>query len=86
MTCARDFGIDQMNTMSDPYRETQGYGAKIIYQANGVPYCEKHPLEGDDALEGLDELPRADPLRGSFTRRAAVTRRRLLQCAEPSRN
>ena len=32
ITCARDFGIDQMNTMSDPYRETQGYGAEIIYQ------------------------------------------------------
>ena len=29
--CAADFGIDQLNTMSDPYRETEGYGAKVIY-------------------------------------------------------
>ncbi|MDR1282072.1 MAG: uroporphyrinogen decarboxylase family protein [Opitutaceae bacterium] len=57
--CAEDFGIDQLNTMSDPYRETQGYGAKIIYPRDGVPYCEKHPLEDDPDLA---KLPRPDPL------------------------
>jgi len=65
ITCAREFGIDQMNTMSDPYRETQGYGAKIIYEPNVVPYCEKHPLE-DDA--GLDKLPRPDPMQAERMR------------------
>ena len=59
IACAQDFGIDQMNTMSDPYRETQGYGAKIIYEPNVVPYCEKHPLEDD---RDLDKLPRPDPM------------------------
>jgi len=44
--------------MSDPYRETQGFGAKIIYQENMVPYCDKHPLE-DDA--DLSLLLRPDP-------------------------
>jgi hypothetical protein len=39
-----------MNTMSDPYRETQGYGAKIIYERDMVPYCEKHPLEDDPGM------------------------------------
>lgn len=68
ITCARDFGIDQMNTMSDPYRETQGYGANIIYQKDGVPYCEKHPLEDDDALEKLDALPRPDPMQAERMR------------------
>lgn len=57
--CAEDFGIDQMNTMSDPYRETQGYGAKIIYERDMVPYCEKHPLEDDPDLA---KLPRPNPL------------------------
>jgi len=28
IVCAREFGIDQMNTMSDPYRETQGYAKR----------------------------------------------------------
>jgi MtaA/CmuA family methyltransferase len=59
IACAREFGIDQMNTMSDPYRETQGYGAKIIYERDMVPRCEKHPLE-DDA--DLSKLPRPNPL------------------------
>ncbi|MFA7344254.1 MAG: uroporphyrinogen decarboxylase family protein [Terrimicrobiaceae bacterium] len=59
IACAREFGIDQMNTMSDPYRETQGYGAKIIYERDMVPRCEKHPLE--DALD-LSNLPRPNPM------------------------
>lgn len=59
IACARDFGIDQMNTMSDPYRETQGFGAKIIYEPNVVPYCEKHPLEDS---EDLSRLPRPNPM------------------------
>jgi len=59
IACARDFGIDQMNTMSDPFRETQGFGAKIIYEPNVVPYCERHPLEDN---EDFDKLPRPDPM------------------------
>ena len=59
IVCAHDFGIDQMNTMSDPYRETQGFGAKIIYGRDMVPYCEKHPLEEDP---DLSKLLRPEPL------------------------
>lgn len=58
IVCAREFGIDQMNTMSDPYRETQGFGAKIIYGRNMVPRCEKHPLEDDP---DFSKLPRPNP-------------------------
>jgi MtaA/CmuA family methyltransferase len=57
--CNEHFGIDQMNTMSDPYRETQGFGAKIIYEKNMVPHCEKHPLEDDP---DLSKLARPNPL------------------------
>jgi MtaA/CmuA family methyltransferase len=59
LTCAGHFGMDQLNTMSDPYRETQGFGAEIIYEENTVPYCRKHPLE--DSTD-LDALPHPDPL------------------------
>ncbi|MCX6873692.1 MAG: uroporphyrinogen decarboxylase family protein [Verrucomicrobia bacterium] len=59
IACAREFGIDQMNTMSDPYRETQGFGATIIYQPDMVPYCEQHPLEN---APDFSQLPRPDPL------------------------
>jgi len=65
IVCAREFGIDQMNTMSDPYRETQGYGAKIIYERNMVPYCERHPLEDDPDLA---KLPRPNPLEATRMR------------------
>lgn len=59
LVCARDFGIDQLNTMSDPYRETQGFGAEIIYPDNIVPYCSRHPLEDN---RDLSRLPIPDPL------------------------
>jgi MtaA/CmuA family methyltransferase len=59
MECARYFGIDQMNTMSDPYCETQGFGAEIIYEKNTVPHCKEYPLE---TATDLDKLPRPNPL------------------------
>ena len=59
MECASVFGIDQMNTMSDPYRETQGYGAEIIYERNTVPYCREHPMENSTDLASL---PRPKPM------------------------
>ena len=65
IVCAREFGIDQMNTMSDPYRETQGFGAEIVYEKNMVPYCKKHPLEDD---EDLDKLPVPDPMQAERMR------------------
>ncbi len=65
IVCAKEFGIDQMNTMSDPYRETQGYGAEIIYEPDVVPYCKKHPLEDDPDVA---KLPRPDPLRSERMR------------------
>jgi MtaA/CmuA family methyltransferase len=65
LVCAREFGIDQLNTMSDPFRENQGFGAKIIYGRDMVPRCEKHPLE--DAPD-LAKLTRPDPLKSERMR------------------
>ena len=42
--CAADFGIDQLSCISDPYRETQGFGAEITYVSDGPPRST-HPLE-----------------------------------------
>jgi MtaA/CmuA family methyltransferase len=63
--CARFFGIDQMNTMSDPYRETQGYGAEMIYERNTVPHCLKHPLQ--DSTD-IGKVVRPDPLKAQRMR------------------
>ena len=29
--CAKDFGIDQLSCISDPFRETHGFGSTIEY-------------------------------------------------------
>lgn len=47
--CAEDFGFDQLSTISDPYRETAGFGGTITYVEDGVPRCHA-PLEDDDDI------------------------------------
>jgi uroporphyrinogen decarboxylase len=37
--CMDDFGLDMLGLISDPYRETSAFGAKIKYVPNGVPRC-----------------------------------------------
>ena len=39
--CRDDFGLDMVGVMSDPYCETQGFGAEIRYAADHAPYCVK---------------------------------------------
>jgi MtaA/CmuA family methyltransferase len=56
--CAQDFGFDQLSAISDPYRETQGFGGKITYFKNGVPRST-HPLENN---KDLSILLHPDPL------------------------
>ena len=42
--CAKDFGFDQLSAISDPYRETEGFGGKVQYVTDGVPRCTS-PME-----------------------------------------
>ncbi len=57
--CAGDFGIDQISCISDPYRETHGFGSEIEYVTDGPPRST-HPL-GDS--KDLSILRKPDPLR-----------------------
>ena len=57
--CARDFGIDQLSCISDPYRETHGFGAEIEYVPDGVPRST-HPLKES---KDLTLLSKPDPLK-----------------------
>jgi MtaA/CmuA family methyltransferase len=59
LRCAEEFGIDQLSAISDPYRETAGFGAPIEFPRDGVPICLKPPLEDDP---DLSRLPHPDPL------------------------
>jgi MtaA/CmuA family methyltransferase len=39
--CRDDFGIDLVGVMSDPYCETQAFGAEIIYAKDHAPFCAR---------------------------------------------
>ncbi|QQE12028.1 uroporphyrinogen decarboxylase family protein [Planctomycetota bacterium] len=50
---AEDFGVSQLDIMSDPWRETADYGAEIEYLETTCPQCLKHPLEDSKDLSLL---------------------------------
>jgi MtaA/CmuA family methyltransferase len=56
--CAVDFGFDQLSCISDPFRETQGFGGAVEYREDGVPRCSV-PLEEN---KDLSLLLHPDPL------------------------
>ena len=58
LTCAEAFGFDQISCISDPYRETQGFGASIKYVKNSPP-ISSHPLKEKKSLASLSK---PDPL------------------------
>jgi MtaA/CmuA family methyltransferase len=58
IVCAREFGIDQVSCISDPYRETQGFGSEIEYKTDGPPRST-HPLAAD---KDMAKLQTPDPL------------------------
>ncbi|HNQ34742.1 MAG TPA: uroporphyrinogen decarboxylase family protein [bacterium] len=60
LRCAADFGFDQVSVISDPYRETAGYGAEIVFIRDGVPRCPRPPLAVD---RDPARLKRPDPRR-----------------------
>lgn len=39
LRCMDDFDLDMLGLISDPYRETSAFGAKIRYVPDGVPRC-----------------------------------------------
>ncbi|MBC8373886.1 MAG: uroporphyrinogen decarboxylase, partial [Planctomycetes bacterium] len=62
--CAVDFGIDQLSSISDPYRETQGFGSEITYRTDATP-ISTHPLA---ETKDLSTLSRPDPLQSERMR------------------
>lgn len=64
VVCAKDFGIDQLSCISDPYRETQGFGATIEYIKYSPPRST-HPLE---STKDLSVLASPDPMKSERMR------------------
>jgi MtaA/CmuA family methyltransferase len=52
LRCAEDFGMDQVSCISDPYRETHGFGGEIEYVPDGVPRCTS-PLKDSKDMKLL---------------------------------
>jgi len=53
LRCMDDFGLDILGLISDPYRETQAFGAKIQYIPNGVPRCLNLLVNSMDDVSNL---------------------------------
>ncbi len=59
--CADDFGIDQLSCISDPYRETHGFGGEVTFVPDGPPRCTAPLAQRRD----LDTLADPDPYRST---------------------
>ena len=57
----RDFSLDLVGTMSDPYGETADWGAAIVFPEDGLPVCTVPLLQ---RLEDIRELPSPEPTSG----------------------
>jgi len=63
LKCARDFGIDWVTVMSDPYAEAEAFGMAIDYPADNLPIPRnlliREPGDVDDlTLPEVDRSPR----------------------------
>jgi len=70
LRCAADFGVDAVDVMSDPFTETQGFGAEIVFEENATPRCRNLPLE---VTKDLSVLQRPDPYSSTRMREALRT-------------
>lgn len=57
LRCRDEFGFDQVSAISDPYREVQGFGGQIHYEADHAPTCKVPPLADIHDLSPLREDP-----------------------------
>ncbi len=53
LRCMDDFGLDMLGLISDPYRETSAFGAKIKYVSDGVPRCLDLIVNNIDDVKAL---------------------------------
>ncbi len=50
LACMEEFDTDMVGVISDPYRETSAFGARVQYVADGVPRCL------DTLIKNLDDV------------------------------
>lgn len=57
LRCREDFGMDAVGVISDPYRETAAFGAKISFPDEAVPRCMEKLIK---SLEDIDRIRKPD--------------------------
>ena len=57
LRCREDFGMDAVGVISDPYRETSAFGAKITFPDEQVPRCMEILVR---SLEDIAQLKNPD--------------------------
>jgi len=64
LQCARDFGIDWVTVMSDPYAEAEAFGMRVDYPADNLPVPRELPISepGDVADLMLPEVAQSPRL------------------------
>lgn len=65
LRCMDEFGIDILGLISDPYRETSAFGAKIQYVPDGVPRCLNYVVQ---SMEDVKNLKNPDVYKEERTR------------------
>lgn len=53
MLCLEYFDLDAVSLISDPYRETSAFGARIEYVPEGVPRCLDKIIKTEDDIKNL---------------------------------
>ncbi len=51
--CIESFGFDSVSLISDPYRETSAFGARIKYLDEGVPQCLDKLVNSEEDAKNL---------------------------------
>lgn len=62
--CCEKFGLDMVSAISDPFRETGGFGADVVINPDDVPSCHTHLLEN---WFQLNKLKLYDPMENART-------------------
>lgn len=61
LICHEKYGIDMVCAISDPMREAEGLGAKVIVPDDGVPFCKERLIQD---ISDIDKLKPIDPSMG----------------------
>jgi len=52
--CCEEFGIDMVSAISDPFRETHGFGANILFPEDDVPRCNDYLIKDYKDIKKLE--------------------------------